>query len=85
MRCPPACPRQHSKELSPATNTAHGAPILPVFLGGKHCAIDFAKLHFPASPGHRASPEQRQEPASRVGAVGAFCHRHCGRPLLYIA
>jgi hypothetical protein len=51
VRRPPACPLGHSKELSPAADTAHGVPFLAVFLGGKHRAIDSAKLHlFPLPP-----------------------------------
>jgi hypothetical protein len=47
---PPARPREHSKELSSAADAAHGAPIVSGFLGGEHCLVDCAKLHFPALP-----------------------------------
>jgi hypothetical protein len=44
-RAPPRS-REHSKKPPPAADTAHRAPILPVFLGGKHRLVDCAKLHF---------------------------------------
>jgi hypothetical protein len=45
VRRPPACPLEYSKETSPTADTAHRVPFLAGFLGGEHCAIDFAKLH----------------------------------------
>jgi hypothetical protein len=46
LRRPPACPREHSEKLPMAADSAHGLPFLASFLGGKHGAIDPAKLHF---------------------------------------
>jgi hypothetical protein len=81
VRRPPACPLEPSKEPSPAADSAHRVPFLAGFLGGEHCAIDFAKVHFPPFSSiikEKAAPSaaglaERPRDDRGFAAHGSFC------------
>jgi hypothetical protein len=75
VRRPPARPREHSQEPSPAADTAHGAPILAVFLGGEHGLVDSTQLHIvplKSKSHYRASPSSATY-RSCVASVRGAC------------